>query len=84
MNSQAANVETLAETAVQTGVKAVETSFRMDVLTADKGFVDVAWLRETATVQQETALTQEQERLRQRIREQYATLRTNQGLEETQ
>lgn len=84
VNSQAANVETLAETAVQTGVKAVETSFRMDVLTADKGFVDVAWLRETATVQQETALTQEQERLRQRIREQYATLRTNQGLEETQ
>ena len=83
VNAQAVSVETLAATAVQTGVKAVETSFRIDVLTADKGYVDVAWLRETATAQQETSLTQERERLRQRIEEQYATLRTNQGLEET-
>ncbi len=83
VDTQSASVEILAESAVQTGVKAVEGDFRTDVLTADKGYVDVAWLRETATTEQETSLTQEQERLRQRIRDQYDALRTTQGIEET-
>ncbi len=75
--TQSANVEALAETAVQTGVHAVEADFRTDVLTADKGIVDVAWLRKTSTTEQMETLTREQVALLKSIKEQYDQLRTN-------
>lgn len=77
VSTQSANVESLAEIAVQSGVHAVESDFRTDVLTADKGIVDVAWLRKTSTTEQMETLSKEQVALLKRIKEQYDQLRRN-------
>ncbi len=80
----ATTVEGLAQTAVQAGVRAVEAEFRTDVLTADKGIVDVAWLRKGATTDEMDLLEKERERLLKSLREQYALLRRNAGDGESQ
>lgn len=75
--NQTTKVDGLARLAVQQGVHAVADTFRNDVLTADKGIVDVAWLRKGATTDQMELLTKEQQALMKSIKEQYANLRTN-------
>ena len=77
VTDQTAKVDGLARLAVQQGVHAVADTFRNDVLTADKGIVDVAWLRKGATTDQMLLLTKEQQALMKSIKEQYANLRTN-------
>lgn len=77
VTSQSATVETLAKSAVQAGVNAVAAGFRTDVLTADKGIVDVAWLRKTSTTEQMDTLSKEQQALLKSIKEQYDRLRRN-------
>ena len=48
LDRQAADAEALALRAIRLGVRRLATEFRGDVLVADKGIVDVYWLRKTA------------------------------------
>lgn len=77
VNAQSDAVTTLAEAAVQSGVRAVESDFRADVLSADKGIVDVAWLRKSSTTDEMETISKEQVALLKSIKEQYAALRAN-------
>ena len=75
--NQTVKVDGLAQQTVQSGVRAVAETFREDVLTADKGIVDVAWLRKGSTTDQMELLSREQSALLRSIKQQYAALRTN-------
>lgn len=77
VTTQSDAVTTLAEAAVQSGVRAVESDFRADVLSADKGIVDVAWLRKSSTTDEMETISKEQVALLKSIKEQYAALRAN-------
>ena len=78
---QSAKVDGLAQQTVQAGVRAVAETFQNDVLTADKGIVDVAWLRKGATTDQMELLSREQSALLKSIKQQYAALRTTADME---
>ncbi|MDP2306373.1 MAG: tetratricopeptide repeat protein [Pseudomonadota bacterium] len=74
---EAAEAETVAIRAVRTGIRDLESEFRADVLEADKGIVDVYWLRKTAVSDEMTALGREQALLLRELDDQFRIVREN-------
>ncbi len=74
---ESAQAEAVALKAVQTGIRTLESEFRADVLEADKGIVDVYWLRKTAVSDEMTALGKEQALLLRELDDQFRIVREN-------
>lgn len=72
-----ADAEAIAMRAVRTGIRKLGDDFRDDVLEADKGIVDVYWLRKSATSEQMTELGEEQSRLLRELDQQFRIVREN-------
>ena len=77
LDRQAADAEALALRAIRLGVRRLATEFRGDVLVADKGIVDVYWLRKTAATDKMDELGEEQVRLLQELDDQFRIVREN-------
>lgn len=69
--------ERVALDAMTVGVGAVAMGFESDVLMADKGIIDVYWLRKTSTSDQMEALNEEQQRLLRELDERFRVIREN-------
>ncbi|MES2638249.1 MAG: tetratricopeptide repeat protein [Myxococcota bacterium] len=74
---ESAEAEAVALKAVRSGIRDLETEFRADVLEADKGIVDVYWLRKTAVSDEMTALGKEQALLLRELDDQFRIVREN-------
>lgn len=72
-----ADAEAVALQAVRSGVRTLEAEFREDVLEADKGIVDVYWLKKSAASDQMTELGEEQARLLRELDDQFRIVREN-------
>lgn len=72
-----ANTEAAALRALDAGVGAVASAFENDVILADKGIVDVYWLRKTSTSDQMEVLNEEQQRLLRELDERFRVIREN-------
>ncbi len=72
-----ADAEAIALRAIRTGIRDLEEEFRGDVLEADKGIVDVYWLRKSAASDQMTELGEEQARLLRELDDQFRIVREN-------
>jgi hypothetical protein len=77
ITSRSAEAEAVAIKAVRTGIRGLEAEFRADVLEADKGIVDVYWLRKSAVSDEMTALGKEQARLLRELDDQFRIVREN-------
>jgi tetratricopeptide (TPR) repeat protein len=72
-----ASAESIALRAVRTGIRRLEGEFRADVLEADKGIVDVYWLRKSAASDQLVDLGEEKNRLLEELDGQFRIVREN-------
>jgi tetratricopeptide (TPR) repeat protein len=72
-----AEAETVAIRAIRGGIRSLEAEFRDDVLEADKGIVDVYWLRKSAASDEMAALGEEQSRLLRELDTQFRLVREN-------
>jgi TolA-binding protein len=77
ITTRSAEAEAVAIKAVRTGIRGLEAEFRADVLEADKGIVDVYWLRKSAVSDEMTALGKEQARLLRELDDQFRIVREN-------
>jgi hypothetical protein len=59
------------------GIDTVRAQFEDDVLMADKGIVDVYWLRKTGTTDEIAALNAERTRLMRQLDDQFRLVREN-------
>ncbi len=71
------NAETVAGGILVASLDELEQGFRDDVLEADKGIVDVYWLRKTQSADDLTRLAKEQSRLIRELQEQYRIVQEN-------
>jgi tetratricopeptide (TPR) repeat protein len=71
------SAERVASGILRGGIEDLESQFRRDVLDADKGVVDVYWLRKSSASEEMTSLAQEQRRLLSELDEQYRIVREN-------
>ncbi len=74
IDSQRANTETLAVRVLNSGLRDLKDNFSNDVLNADKGIVDVYWLRKTGTTDEMETLTAEQAHLLQELDEKFRVI----------
>ncbi|MDP2317277.1 MAG: tetratricopeptide repeat protein [Pseudomonadota bacterium] len=74
---ESAEAETVALKAVRSGIRDLEAEFRADVLEADKGIVDVYWLRKAAASDEMMVLGKEQARLLRELDDQFRIVREN-------
>lgn len=72
-----ADTEALALRVLRGGLENLEDEFRSDVLEADKGIVDVYWLRKTGASDEMQALAEEQSKLLRELDEKYRIVREN-------
>jgi tetratricopeptide (TPR) repeat protein len=69
--------QALAMVILRSGMEAVRDEFSDTILAADKGIVDVYWVRKTRTVEEMEALMREQSRLLSELNDQYAIIERN-------
>lgn len=74
LDAQRANTETLAVRVLNSGLRDLKRNFSDDVLYADKGIVDVYWLRKTGTTDEMETLTAEQAHLLQELDEKFRVI----------
>jgi TolA-binding protein len=77
VDAVASAADTVAAGVLRGGIEDLEAQFRQDVLDADKGIVDVYWLRKSATSEEMTSLAVEQSRLLRELDERYRIVREN-------
>lgn len=77
LDRQSAESETLALRVLRGGMEGLETEFRDNVLEADKGIVDVYWLRKSGASDEMQALAEEQSKLLRELDEKYRIVREN-------
>lgn len=77
LGAAVADTEATALAALDGGVAAVARTFEDDVILADKGIVDVYWLRKTSTSDQMEVLNEEQQRLLRELDERFRVIREN-------
>lgn len=77
VDSGSIEAERIALRAVRSGIHRLEDEFRADVLEADKGIVDVYWLRKSAASDQLVDLGEEKNRLLEELDGQFRIVREN-------
>lgn len=77
LDGGAANTEALALRVLAFGLDRVQAQFEDDVLLADKGIVDVYWLRKSGTTDEIAALNAERTRLMRELDDQFRIVREN-------
>lgn len=77
LDRQSVDSETLAIRVLRGGMEGLETEFRDNVLEADKGIVDVYWLRKSGASDEMQALAEEQSKLLRELDEKYRIVREN-------
>jgi len=77
IDAGSADNEAFALTVLTHGLGEVRGAFSSDVLDADKGIVDVYWLRKTGTTDEIAALNAERSRLIRELDEQFRLVREN-------
>lgn len=77
IDAAAADTEALALNVLARGIDGVRAQFEDDVLLADKGIVDVYWLRKTGTTDEIAALNADRARLMRELDEQFRIVREN-------
>ena len=77
LDASVADTEALALNVLSGGLDAVRAQFQDDVLLADKGIVDVYWLRKTATTDEIATLNAERTRLMRQLDDQFRLVREN-------